>query len=57
MTIQDCEHNDAWRLYLLLKQLGDVLWQRYEEDFIERRTIEEQNEALRTDADQTDWPF
>jgi hypothetical protein len=56
-TINDNELNAAWELWCFLKELGDRLWQRYEQEFLSRSIEQEQQEALRSDSHDNEYPF
>ncbi len=45
------------RVRILLKELGDRLWQRYEQEFLLRSIEQEQQEALRSDSHDNEYPF
>jgi hypothetical protein len=53
------EREQAWRLWNLLAELESFLWERYEEDFIQRHLAEEDRRwSIKSDAFEEDpLPF
>lgn len=51
------EQDRAWRIWNLLLELQDLLWDRYESEFIERHLAEEDRRwSIKSDAFEED-PF
>ena len=42
------EIQTAWQIWYLINRLNDLLWNRYEQDFIEIYLREEEDKFLRT---------
>jgi hypothetical protein len=45
---QEKEIQIAWEIYNLVNRLSDLLWERYEDPFIEIYLQEEEEKSLRT---------